>query len=248
VRLARTIPLVLAVAACSTQAVTGSPLGEPDGGSSGGSSGSSGGSSGSSGGSSGSSSGSSGNDAALPPGSDGGGNDGASSGDGSSGGDSGGPDTRLLPLAVGRSWTYDVATFGTSICQAGSFDIIVGPTQQVDGRTAFAVSSFCSGVGSTFETVNGDEVDVDYQTTWLHYLDVPVQDGHTWPYFNTSYTWVSVPTITVPAGTFTGCWKASQNVTYTAYQTFCRGVGMVESYSQDLAGGGWDAKLTKKSF
>jgi hypothetical protein len=118
----------------------------------------------------------------------------------------------------------------------------------VDGRDAFEVTSFCTQVGSTYETVNGDEVDADYQGTWLHATDVPVQEGHTWPYFNTSYTWQAVATITVPAGTFTDCWRAHQNVTYTAYQVYCRGIGMVESYSQDLAGNGWDAKLTSKNF
>ncbi len=64
-----------------------------------------------------------------------------------------------------------------------------------------------------------------------------------WDYFNTSYTWESAGSVTMPAGTFNDCWTARQNVSYTAYQTYCPGVGMVESYSEDLAGNGWTAQL-----
>jgi hypothetical protein len=181
-------------------------------------------------------------DAAAP------GTDARAAADGTAPGDSAAPDDRLQPLALGRTWTYDVQSVGTGYCASGTHDVTVLGHATVDGRDAFQVSSFCSGIASAYETVNGDQVDVDYQGAWNHYLDVPVQDGHSWPYFNSSYTWHAVPTITVPAGTFTGCWKASQNVTYTAYATFCRGVGMVESYSQDLAGNGWDAKLSAKNF
>ncbi len=153
-----------------------------------------------------------------------------------------------MPLEIGRTWTYDVMAVGSGYCSPGAHDAKVLGQSQKDGRNAFEVSSFCSAVGSAFETVNGDQVDVDYQGAWNHYLDVPVQQGHQWTYFNATYTWEAVPTITVPAGTFTGCWKAHQNVTYSAYAIFCRGVGMVESYSQDLAGSGWDAKLAAKNF
>jgi hypothetical protein len=38
-----------------------------------------------------------------------------------------------------------------------------------------------------------------------------------------------------------------QDVSYTAYLTYCRGVGLVESYSEDLNHAGWDAKLTAHS-
>jgi len=54
--------------------------------------------------------------------------------------------------------------------------------------------------------------------------------------------------VTVPAGTFTDCWTAQQQVSYTAYLTYCRGAGLVRSYSQDLGGNGWDAQLASKSF
>ncbi len=231
----------LTLAACAVMTTTtGGPGTGPGDGDAGGSSGATGGGGEGGGGgtdSGGSSSGDggSGRDGALP------GQDGAT-------GDSAAPDDRLMPLALGRTWTYDVASVGGGFCANGSHDVKVLGQKTVDGRNAFEVSSFCSGVGSAYETVNGDQADVDYQGTWNHFLDVPVQDGHSWPYFNTGYTWESVPTITVPAGTFTACWKAHQNVSYTAFGIYCRGVGMVQSYSQDLAGNGWDAKLTAKNF
>jgi len=61
-------------------------------------------------------------------------------------------------------------------------------------------------------------------------------------------TWHRETSVTVPAGTFTDCWTANQQVSYAAYLTYCRGAGLVRSYSKDLAGDGWDAQLSSKSF
>src|SRR5262249_10186862 len=159
------------------------------------------------------------------------------------------PDTRIDPLEVGRTWTYDVTTMGGfPVCTAGKHDSTVTGTTQIDGRTALVVSSFCAAVGTSNMTVDGDAVDYDYNGTCVHVTGLPIQEGTTWDYFNTSYTWEKVPSITVPAGTFSDCWKAHQNVQYTAYQIYCRGVGVVQSYSQDLGGNGWDAQLSAKNF
>jgi hypothetical protein len=169
--------------------------------------------------------------------------------DAPSGADTAAPDTRIDPLEIGRTWTYDVKTMGSfPVCTAGTHDSTITGTTQVDGRTAFTVTSFCGAVGTSNITVDGDAVDYDYNGTWLHVTGLPIQDGVTWSYFNTSYTWQKVPSITVPAGTFADCWKANQNVSYTAYQIYCRGVGVVQSYSQDLGGNGWDAQLSAKTF
>ena len=120
----------------------------------------------------------------------------------------------------------------------------------VDGRNAFDLLSFCvaAGTSEVAPTGSGDEVDLDYQGTWLVMIDPTLVDGESWTYFNSSYTWHRETSITVPAGTWTDCWTAQQNVSYTAYMTYCRGVGMVRSYSSDLNGQGWDAQLTAKSF
>jgi hypothetical protein len=181
-----------------------------------------------------------------PPPTDGG----TTTNDAATGGDaSPPPDTRIDPLEVGRTWTYDVKTMGGfPVCTAGTHDSTVTGTTQVDGRTALTVTSFCGAIGTSNMTVDGDAVDYDYNGTWLHVTGLPIQDGTTWSYFNTSYTWEKVPSIAVPAGTFSDCWKAHQNVQYTAYQIYCRGIGVVQSYSQDLGGNGWDAQLSAKNF
>src|SRR4029077_714132 len=92
------------------------------------------------------------------------------------------------------------------------------------------------------------EVDFYYNGSWGTLIDPMLVEGHSWTYFNTSYAWHRETSVTVPAGTFTDCWTARQQVTYTAYLTYCRGAGLVRSYSQDLAGNGWDAQLASKSF
>ena len=172
---------------------------------------------------------------------------------GSSGSSGGGGSEKLYPIAVGNTWTYDVAAVGAgSVCAPGSHSQSVtgGPTT-LDGKQAYDMTSFCTGVSGTSQVAPdpaSDAIAIYYSGQWLTFIDMPLTDGHTWSYFNSSYTWQRETSVTVPAGTFTDCWTAKQNVRYTAYLTYCRGVGMVRSYSADLSGAGWDAKLSSKSF
>jgi len=175
---------------------------------------------------------------------------GGGGGTGGSGGGGGGA-AALYPLALGYRWTYAVtAVGGGAVCAAGSYDQHVLSANAVGGRPAFQLDNFCSGVSGTYDysQPGGDEVDFYYSQTWAPIIDLPLQEGHSWTYFNTSYTWHRETSVTVPAGTFTDCWTANQNVTYTAFLTYCRGAGLVRSYSQDLGGNGWDAQLSSKSF
>jgi hypothetical protein len=181
----------------------------------------------------------------------GGGSGGGGGGTGGAGGGGGGGAAALYPLALGYRWTYAVtAVGGGAVCAAGSYDQHVVSANAVGGRAAFQLDNFCSGVAGTYDysQPGGDEVDFYYSSTWAPIIDLPLQDGHSWTYFNTSYTWHRETSVTVPAGTFTDCWTANQNVSYTAYLTYCRGAGLVRSYSQDLTGNGWDAQLSSKSF
>lgn len=168
------------------------------------------------------------------------------------GGGGGGGTKALYPIALGYTWTYDVqAVGGGAVCATGMHDarVVSGP-RTVAGKQAYEITSFCAAAGTTqiAPDPKSDEVSVYYNGGWLTFIDPDLTEGHSWPYFNSSYTWHKEASVTVPAGTFTDCWTAKQNVSYTAYLTFCRGVGQVHSYSKDLAGNGWDAKLTKKSF
>lgn len=164
-------------------------------------------------------------------------------------GGGGGGDDVLWPLAVGRSWEFEVATFGGfPVCASGRHSDEVLGAVQVRGRDAFELRSFCPAAGVNTFAIDGDEAELDYQGGWIVVLDVPVEDGHTWTSTGpVSYTWRAVDPVSVPAGTFDDCWMREQNVTYTAYSIFCRGVGMVRDYSEDLAGSGWDAQLAGRT-
>jgi hypothetical protein len=162
------------------------------------------------------------------------------------------PDTRLFPLEVGRSWTYQI-TSSYSSCPAGQgfFDVV--GTTTVNGGTAFDVLSPCGYEGTYTET--GDIVDDQYSTsngTWFRDLDEPVMDGYSWTTTNGSatfsMTYSSAGTVTVPAGTFTDCWMVTQGVPYTQTWTYCQGVGQVSSVMVDLSGGGISYQLLSKNF
>ncbi len=159
--------------------------------------------------------------------------------------------TALYPLALGNSWTYSVAAVGGgSICAAGTHEQHVVSANAVGSRAAFQMTNFCSGATSTYDYAPGtnDEIDFYYSSQWLTLVDGTLTEGHMWPYFNTSYQWHRESAVTVPAGTYDDCWTAVQDVSYTASLTYCRGVGLVRSYSSDLAGSGWDAKLASLSL
>ncbi len=159
-----------------------------------------------------------------------------------------GGDLRIDPIVVGRSWTYDVKIFGTyPLCTSGSHDGVVLGEKMIDGKTAFQVQSLCPGIGTLDYAVSGDVVQFDYMATWVLALDAPVAEGHTWTNGVDTFTWHSLGSVTVPAGTFPDCWKATENVSYAAYTVFCRGVGPVHWFTKN-SGNGYEAILTSKNF
>jgi len=158
------------------------------------------------------------------------------------------PDDRIDPIEVGRSWTYDVTIFGTSPCQGGMQTGTTLSKSTVAGKDGYKVQSFCAAYGAATYAVSGDEVELYYSNQWVLALDAPVAEGHTWSNGVGTYTWHSAGSVTVPAGTFHDCWSATENVAYTAYTIFCRGVGPVRWYTKDLAGKGLDAQLRAKNF
>lgn len=171
-------------------------------------------------------------------------------GSGASAGGGSGQDM-LFPLGLGHGWTYTVQPVGAgSVCAAGQHAADVVGSEMLDGRTAYEVTNWCTGVpdNNLYAYGTGDEVLLYYQGDWLTVIDPNLVEGHTWSYFNTSFTWHQEPAVTVPAGTYSDCWTAQQNVSYTAFTTYCRGVGPVRSYSEDLSGAGWDAQLTGTNF
>jgi len=171
--------------------------------------------------------------------------DGAVSPDGAGSGSNSHGSQALYPLAPGATWTYAVTAVGAgAVCSPGTFTQSIVSANAVGGRAAFQMTSFCTGITGTYDYAagTGDEVDFYYSGSWATLVDGNLTEGHSWPYFNTSYHWER----TTVSG-HDDCWKAVQDVSYTAYLTYCRGVGLVESYSQDLGGNGWDALLTSHS-
>jgi hypothetical protein len=161
-----------------------------------------------------------------------------------------GADEAIDPIAVGHAWTYAVTELGTYPgCPAGTSTATALTVGTKDGKAgAIEVQSLCSAAPPSWYTVDGDVVQVDVAGTWVLALDAPVQEGHTWSNGVSTFTWHDAGTVTVPAGTFDDCWTATQNVSYTAYTIFCRGVGPVHWYSKDASGNGFEAILGGKNF
>jgi hypothetical protein len=161
-----------------------------------------------------------------------------------------GTDEAIDPIAVGHAWTYAVTELGTyPACPTGTSTATALMAATKDGKAgAIEVQSLCSAAPPSWYAVDGDVVQVDVAGTWVLALDAPVQEGHTWSNGVATFTWHDAGTVTVPAGTFDDCWTATQNVAYTAYTVFCRGVGPVHWVSKDGSGDGFEAFLAAKNF
>ena len=164
-------------------------------------------------------------------------------------GDAGPKDTRIDPIAVGRSWTYSVQVIGWyPLCQNGTFTSNATQEAMLDGKTAIDVQSFCPSVGIVKYAVEGDTVFSRVAGEWIRSIDAPVQQGHEWTDGYRSYRWESRGSVTVAAGKFDDCWSATTIASYTSYITLCRGVGPVKWHFEDGLGNGYEAILTAKNF
>lgn len=161
----------------------------------------------------------------------------AGGGDAAAGDGGGDPDTRLYPLAVGRVWTYQIASTYPS-CPSGTREARVLETGEIEDRSTFRMTGSCGAPAEV--AVDGDVVDVWYDwgpTGWYRMLDEPVADGHTWTTTNGSGVFTQTYSALGEFGGHDDCWRVDQNVPYTSYWIYCRGVGMVWSELIDLAGG-----------
>ena len=163
-------------------------------------------------------------------------------------------DTRLFPLAVGYTWTFDVQNHGTqpSPCAEGHHDQRVVMQQTLGGRDAFAVSSYCSATtGSLYYSLDAQELDLFWESDgqWHLDLDLTLQAGRSWSNGTGTEVWASEGTVTVPAGTFHDCWRATKQAAYDAYTVYCPGAGEVHTHLANSAtGNAWDFILVAKSF
>jgi hypothetical protein len=169
-------------------------------------------------------------------------------GNAGSGSGSGSADDRLYPLEVGRTWLYDVTSTYSS-CPGGQRESRVIAAGTTDGRPTFQVQGFCGLSGNT--NLTGDRVDEYYDwgpTGWMRALDEPVAAGHTWTTTNGSATFTMTYSDAGTVGGHASCWKVTQNVSYTTYWIYCRGVGLVKYEMIDLGGGTIRADLRSTSF
>ncbi|MEZ4744358.1 MAG: hypothetical protein R3B45_18220 [Bdellovibrionota bacterium] len=143
----------------------------------------------------------------------------------------------IFPLKVENEWTYKVSS-NYPRCPDGEHTSKVVEEQEVAGRIAFKITSACSGYGSGFLSENNQgAIDSHYNGSWYRNLDLPLEEGHRWQEFRIFAEWRKIDSVRVPAGTFTNCWRKKRLVTYTHWEDYCIGVGLVRSFMKDLAGG-----------
>jgi hypothetical protein len=146
------------------------------------------------------------------------------------GGSSGVTPVTLFPLAVGNQWTFQMTVTGPSpSCPAGPATDTITKMETVGGRTAFRLNDSCLSPSGDYDySLNAGQIDVEAQGMWYPYLAAPVQDGHSWSDRSVTYTWRKVPSITVPAGTFSDCWSRYPSLSVLDVATYCNHVGPVQ--------------------
>ncbi len=157
-------------------------------------------------------------------------------------------DDRIDPITTGYAWTYSVTPLdgGASCASAGTHVVRVTSETTKDGKDAFAVQSLCDDAGTTLHAVDGDVVQIDEHGTWTLALGAPVEEGHAWSNARGTYTWHDAGAVSVPAGTFSTCWRAAGPE--GAFSIYCRGIGPVRIVERSADGSGYDARLTRKNF
>ncbi len=159
----------------------------------------------------------------------------ASSSPGTNGGQGGcEPDGDLLyPLAEGRVWTYDVLSGG---CNDPTYATSVVASEMIGGREAFLVTTGSAECGMTENHLWQDGQAVDrydpFNDLWVSLVAEPIEEGAT--FADGELQWETVDEITVPAGTFTGCWRAVSAQGGLMATTYCPGVGPVQLTAFEL--------------
>lgn len=139
----------------------------------------------------------------------------------------------LFPLVNGRKFHYTIARGSRTGCADGTMTItITGPENDASG--AYFTRTMSCGVYPTMD-VKKDTSElwsrVGGTSDWYRFMSLPPSDGKEFVaggVSGASFTWSSVPTITVPAGTYTQCWRRKQNG-YEMSEIYCPGVGMVSA-------------------
>ena len=184
---------------------------------------------------------------------------GGAGGESSEGGASGSAaanDDRILPLEVGRTWTFERKLLDSS--QPGDcespLEASVPFKVKLRGAEGYDYHPVCAVGVSYYTFIDGDDVWV-YSTATnlgaesaLIYAQSPVEEGHSWNYSQSaegSYVWHSEGEVTVKAGTFDRCWRRSVSEDAESYAILCRGVGPVLIHN---VFGNFQLELAEKNF
>ncbi len=171
----------------------------------------------------------------------------------------------ILPYAVGSVWTYAASETVSGESGSGTLTDTVTGSGTYDGRDALTLSStwnlFGVSTAVSYVYVEGDDGWFEYQGylgQWVHNPVAPVTEGASWSFTEGTTggtcTWHDAGSTTVPAGTFSDCWRAdcvvgNQGPSDTNYSIYCRGVGVVASAEIiNATGFSLTTQLTSKNF
>jgi hypothetical protein len=167
----------------------------------------------------------------------------------------------LLPLTIGdRSQSTQTSSGdGTPTTTCDVTQTVTGQ-MMVDGRDAFVivVDAVCPARSNSssyyIATSGGDHYEsrTSTATDGIWYVIDPPAEGHQWasdPAGMYVFTWHRVSSITVPAGTFTDCWRTVTGIGGSDQEaTYCRGVGVVAIDDSFTTGYMVHGELVAKNF
>jgi hypothetical protein len=142
--------------------------------------------------------------------------------------------TDLFPLTAGTTQHYTIARGERPGCDDGKMTMTTtGPKTDSEGATFYTRTASCGSYPSMDVKKEGNELWNRGTGTgaWYRFMVLPPEKGATFVAggaSGASFRWDPVATITVPAGTYTDCWRRSQ-VGYDVAEVYCPGVGMVSS-------------------
>jgi hypothetical protein len=159
-------------------------------------------------------------------------------------------DDRLLPLEVGRRWTYELSTLDSELpvknC-GGAREGTVPATVTRDAESGWEYRPACAGVAiATF--MNGDEIwgYLSVDSDRFSYAMPPVVEGAAWDTGGgLMAVWRDEGTVSVPAGDFDRCWRRAWLPDELNYIVLCRGVGMVFVHTP---ADNYELELSSKNF
>ncbi len=161
-------------------------------------------------------------------------------------GDGGWPAGRVRPLELERSWTFALASGELDFCAgSGPWTVENVSSFSADGVVGVERSGLfpVCGSGPLFLAADGEQGTLrhrsEWDPPWAAWEPAPV-DGLVWTDDDgAEYEWESTGQVTVPAGTFEGCWTKL---------TTLQGPGGMASYEEVLCPGVGPVRLARTQF